>query len=292
MRSIKALIKLALLGVILSQSSCSISKIAVGVMDGILANGMDVMFEEDDLRLAEQAIAGNLKLLEALVRSDPSNTDLLLMTSQGYGGYALAFVEEVDPERASKFYLRGKDFALKILQRKNKGIYAKFNAPLAEFERALQTAKKSDVPHLFWLGYNWGAYANLNRTSVEAIGDLPKVMALMNRVLTLDEGFYFGGAHLFLGSYYGSLPRMMGGNPDTAKKHFDRAMQLTDNKFLLTKVYYAQYYARTTLDEELFKSTLTDVLAAPIDILPEQKLLTMLSKRRAQTLLDQMEDLF
>ncbi|OQY26718.1 MAG: hypothetical protein B6244_12855 [Candidatus Cloacimonetes bacterium 4572_55] len=277
---------------LLATNGCSINKIAVGVMDDILQNGVTAMSEESDVQLAKDAFPGNLKLLEALIKSDPENTDVLLMAAQGYGGYAIAFVEEEDPERASKLYLRGKKYALMALQQKNKSIYQSLEKPLADFENELMKAKKKDTPWLFWLAYNWISYINLNKTSVRAIGDLPKVLAIMERVIELDPGYYYGGAHLSLGAYYGSLPKMMGGDPEIAKNHFQKAMELTDHKFLLTKVYFAQFYARNVFDEELFDSLLNGVIEAPDDILPEQNLTNMIAKQRARRLLAQKEELF
>ena len=48
----------------------------------------------------------------------------------------------------------------------------------------------------------------MSKDDPQAIFDLGKVKAMMNRVLELDEGFFFGSAHLFFGSVYGSLPKM------------------------------------------------------------------------------------
>lgn len=276
----------------LAASGCSMNTIAVGVMDDILENGVEVMFEEDDVQLAEQAIAGNLKLLEALIRSDPGNVKVLTMAAQGYGGYALAFVEPVDPVRASKFYLRGKDYALQALRLKNHDVYKAMDGPVDDLNEALQDADSDDLPYLFWTAYNWGAYVNLNKNSVEAIGALPKVLALMNRIIELDPGYYYGGAHLFMGSYYSSLPRIMGGDPEKGKAHFEEAIALTDGKFLLTRVYYAQYYARAVFDQALYESILNEVLAEPDDLLPEQALVNTLAKERAAELLTQTEDYF
>ncbi|GAG59489.1 unnamed protein product, partial [marine sediment metagenome] len=52
----------------------------------------------------------------------------------------------------------------------------------------------------------------LNLDNPRAIFDLPKVEALMKRVLELDETYYFAGAHLFFGSLFAARPAMFGGN--------------------------------------------------------------------------------
>ncbi len=59
-------------------------RIAVSSMGGIMDNGFTVVSEEQDLTIAEQSIASNLKLLEAIIRSDPGNEHFLLLASMGY----------------------------------------------------------------------------------------------------------------------------------------------------------------------------------------------------------------
>ncbi len=85
---------------------------------------------------------------------------------------------------------------------------------------------------------------------------------------------------------------MLGGNPDKAREHFQRCIEISEGKFLLAKVYYAQYYAAPTLNEKLFEETLNEVLDAPQDVLPDYELLTSLAKKRAQTLLQNKEEFF
>jgi len=42
---------------------------------------------------------------------------------------------------------------------------------------------------------------------MEAMSELPRVEWMMKRALELDEGFYYGGPHLFMGIWYGSRPK-------------------------------------------------------------------------------------
>jgi hypothetical protein len=114
---------------------------------------------------------------------------------------------------------------------------------------------------------------------------------MMNRVLQLDENFFFGSAHLFWGSTYGSIPPMLGGNPEKAKEHFERAIEISDGEFLMAYVYYAQYYAVTTLNEELFEEMLQKVENAPMDIMPGYELMTSLAKRKGKDLMARKEDI-
>ncbi len=42
----------------------------------------------------------------------------------------------------------------------------------------------------------------------------------MDFVVKNDSSFYYGGAHVFLGTLYGSRPKMLGGNIDHCQRPF------------------------------------------------------------------------
>jgi hypothetical protein len=57
-------------------------------------------------------------------------------------------------------------------------------------------------------------------------------------------------------------------------------------------IYYATYYARQALDKDLFISTLQKVLQTPADILPDLTLLNTVAQKKAQELLNRVEEYF
>jgi hypothetical protein len=74
---------LLLLTVAFALQGC-IQTIAVRTMGGILDNGFQAFNEESDLQLAHEALASNLKLIEALIKCDPENEQFLMFAAQGY----------------------------------------------------------------------------------------------------------------------------------------------------------------------------------------------------------------
>ncbi len=268
-----------------------VQTIAIRSMSGIMDNGFRAYFRESDLDFAREGLAGNLKLLEALVDGDPENEHLLLLASQGYSSYALAFAEDDSVERARIFYARGRDYGLRILMQ-NASIREALGKDTRSFESALASLTRDDVPAVFWTAFAWGGYINITRTDLEAMADLSKVLAMMNFVLREDPGYYFGGAHLFLGAIEGSVPPALGGKPEAAKAHFEKALQLNGGKFLMTHVYYAKTYAVQMLDQELFEKLLKNVEDASIDILPEARLPNAVAKKKAALLRRLATDLF
>lgn len=266
-----------------------IQRIALNSMGGIMDNGFDVMNEERDLQIASQSIASDLKLLEAILKSDPDNEHLLLLTSEGYSSYALGFVEDDSAARALLFYGRGKDFGLRILHHRT-GFSADTDLPA--FTATLSKLSRDDVPAVFWTAVGWGSSVYLNAGDPAALADLPKIEAMMQFVVEKNPAYFYGGAHFFLGTLYGSTPKALGGKPDEARKHFEMALSINGGKFLMTYVYYARSYAVQTQDKELFDSLLTKIDSASIDILPEARLSNAIAKRKALLLRAREDSLF
>ncbi len=271
-------------------SGC-IQGIAINTVGGIVDDGFTALTEEQDLDIAEKALPANLKLLEVMLKSDPGNERLLLLVSQGYSSYALGFVEDREPERARMLYLRGRDYALRILQ-KNKSLAQALNGSPDDLRNELALHEKEDVPAVFWAAFGWGSYINLSLTSPDALADLPKTEVLMNFAAEKDSTFYYGGAHVFLGTLYGSRGRMLGGNPERSREHFEKALRINGGKFLMTYVYYARSYAVQTLNEALFDELLAKVSETSLEVLPEFRLANAIAKKKAQLLAERRADLF
>lgn len=268
-----------------------VQTLAIRSMGGIMDYGFEAFNEESDLQLAQEGMGSNLKLLEALIKGDPENTKLLLLASQGYSAYALAFVEDDSVERARVFYLRGRDFAQRVLHQ-NVKLREAWDKDLDTFRASLNTLSREDVPAVFWTAFGWGSYINMTRHDISALADLAKVTSMMRFVLEKDPTYYYGGAYLFLGSIEAVTPAMLGGKPEKAKEYLEKAVAASDGKFLMTYVFYAKTYAAQQLEQDLFESLLTKVDDAPLDILPEARLPNAVAKRKARLLRDKIAELF
>ncbi|MGR3318006.1 MAG: TRAP transporter TatT component family protein [Candidatus Anammoxibacter sp.] len=277
--------------IVFSSFGCSFKRMAVRTAGLTLKGGVESLYEEEDLIIAEQALMSNLKLVEGLIKGDPGNRNFLLMAAQGFTGYALGFVEDEDPQRAKIFYKRARDYSLEILN-KNRAFKDSINGNFDELAKALKRLKKKDVPALFWTANAWGNLINVSRDSPSALAHLGKVELIMKRSVELDESYYYGGGHMFFASFYGGRSEMFGGSPDKAEKHFDRFVQLSNGKFLLGYVLHAQYYAVQMQDAVLFRELLDKVLETPGNVLPEQRLVNEIAKDKAKRMLADIDDFF
>jgi hypothetical protein len=280
---------------------------AVNQTAAILVKAMPAYERETNLELAEQAIMGSLKQIEGLLEVSPDNPDLLLLASRSFATFAFGFIEErigiasrrydfQEKERlvsqAVDFYSRSRAYALRLTDRYREGFSEVIDQDLDRLSEEMRHFGKKHVPALFWAAFSWGNIVNLRQDVPARLAELPKIDMIMQRVLKLDEKYYFGGPHLFYGVYYGGRPEMLGGEPEKAKYHFDRAIEVSRGKFLLTKFLLAKYYAVRIQDKSFYEQTLEEIISAPIDLLPEQGLANQLAKRNAARWIGFTDDIF
>ncbi|MDP1923306.1 MAG: TRAP transporter TatT component family protein [Thiobacillus sp.] len=280
----------AIMSLVLLLPACSTGQLVARGAAPLIDNGVTAMNRETDLGLAQASMPANLKMLEALLIADPGNTAYQVQAAMGFYGYTLAFVEPGDPDRAASLYRRARAHALVALERAGMSQAAMTGDP-ATFERSLATLKLDAVPALFWTASSWGKWIELQLDDPARLAELPRVEAMMQRVLALDEAYYYGGAHLFFGAYYGGRAPMFGGDFERSAKHFDRAAALNHNQLLLVEVYRARYLLRQMGEREAFHVTLSRVLDAP-EADPELNLANAVAKQQAAVLLAQEKDLF
>ena len=120
----------------LSLSACSLKKMAVNSVAGMLSESGSTFSSDEDPELVRDAVPFALKLYESLLESVPENQDLLRATCSVFTQYAYAFVqldaEVVEQEdflkaedmraRTLKLYLRGRGYCLRALELRHAGV--------------------------------------------------------------------------------------------------------------------------------------------------------------------------
>jgi hypothetical protein len=245
---------------------------------------------QSDIVLVRQGIPSYIMLIDGMVHSYPENPDLLLAGAQAYAAYA-SVLDDDEQDRAAYLSDRAKQYALKALEMTPpfKGALGK---PLEVFQERLKQTDKKQVPTLFWVGNIWAGWIASSNEGAAAMADLPWVEALMEKVMELDPGFYYGGPHLFKAILLSARPEQFGGNLKKAQEHFQKALDYSQGKFFMTDVYYAEYYARQTLNRDLFVSTLKRVLETSARVEPDLTLANTLAQRKARKLMAQVDEFF
>jgi tetratricopeptide (TPR) repeat protein len=285
-QNVRFMFSITILVISLLLTGCSMKEQMVRSMDPIMDDMSSVINMSNDVELIRDGLPASLIQMDGFVKSAPNNK-LLLKAAESYFGYSFSFVEDVNKPRASALYLKAREYALRVL-RKNR----QFNEEANDINEVLSKCTKEDVPALYWTASSWLAWIGLNVGNPEAIMDLPKVEAMLQRVAELDETYYYGTVHSMLGSLYAGQPKNMGGNPEKANKHFQKAFKLSGSKFLVVHLMYAKFYAVQIQDKALFVKTLNEIVATPVNSFPERNLANEVAKRKAKDLLEKVDTLF
>jgi len=265
-------------------------KVTIGATATLLEGVARSSYKQSDLRMIREGMPAYLMLMDGMIELGPDNEQLLIAAAQGYSSFASIFVEDQDKEYAKLLFAKGRQYAFRSLERR--GFKEPLQRSLDDFQEGLKGLGQKDVPYIFWSATCWANWISLNLDSMEAVAELPRVELMMKRTLELDEGFYYGGPHLFMGIWFASRPKMAGGDLKKAQEHFLKALDFGKGKFLMAYIYYANYYAHQALDKDLFISTLQKVLKAPDDVAPDLVLLNTVAKKKAQELLNRIEEYF
>jgi hypothetical protein len=273
------------------QSACLFSKkVRVGTAALLVEDVATAAYKQSDLRTIGEGMPAYLMLMDGMIEAWPDNEQLLIAAAQAYSSFASTFVADKDKEYTKLLSEKAKAYALRSLAAR--GFKDPLKSSLDDFTKDLQARDKKDITYIFWAAACWANWIMLNLDSIEAVAELPRVELMMRRSLELDEGFYYGGPHLFMGIWYATRPAIAGGDLQKSKQHFLKALDLGKGKFLMAYVYYADNYARRTFDKDLFVSTLQKVLAAPADTVPELTLVNTMAQNKAKELLRHVDEYF
>jgi predicted anti-sigma-YlaC factor YlaD len=244
-----------------------------------------------------------LKLMESLLNESPNHRGLLQATASGFTQYGYAFVQQEADEteatdferaealraRAKRLYLRARNYGLRGLEVGKRG----FTNQLAANPRAaVVKLKKRDVAQTYWTAAAWGAAISLGKDDPALIAEIPQMEALIDRALALDEAYAEGAIHSFLISYETSRQGASGDATQRARKHFERAVELTKGRQAGPFVAFAEAVCVEKQDIKQFEELLNRALAINADEHPETRLVNLVMQRRAKWLLSQRDELF
>lgn len=247
------------------------------------------MLDHNDPELVERAMPTFMLLADGIIHDDPDDEDKLMGGARLYSSYASAFVK--NPDQLLLLTARARTYAEKAVCEYRKELCDLASLPFDRFQKRLALARKRHVPMLHSYALTWAIWIQARSSDWNAVAELAKVKAIMQRVVALDEAHDHGSSHLYLGIMESLVPPALGGRPEVAKRHFDRALELSKGRDLTVKLEYARRYARMTFDRKLHDRLLQDVLATPTEA-AGYTLSNTLAKREAKKLLQSADDYF
>ncbi len=250
----------------------------------------EAILNSDDLLTIQQGTPTFLILADGLIYQSPDNEDMLLAGAKLYGAYGSMFAE--DPIQKKLMAAKALDYALRGSCNYDDELCDLKTLPIRKFQVRLQDFDdEEDIEVLFILASNWLNWIQTNSADWNAVAELPRPRILLEHILSVEEDYDRGSAHLYMGAIDGLLPAAMGGKPELAKKHFERAIELSEGQNLMAKVFYAESYAKPMFDRELYNRLLTEVIRADKQA-PNLVLSNTIAQQQALQLLAEEADYF
>jgi hypothetical protein len=284
-RSAAPIAAACLVSVVVTGCSTVISPVTNRATSGLTSAVLD----HNDPETVRQGAPAYLLMVDALIAGDPDNTGLLIAGAQLYSSYTSGFV--ADTERASRLAERGRSYGWRGLCEQVPATCGSWTLPFDEFQAVVETIERKQVPALFAAGAAWATWVQVNRADWVAVADKARVEAMMLKVVELDESYRDGAAYTYLGVLNSIIPAALGGKPEQGREDFERAIELSRGRDLMTKVLLAREYARMVFDQELHDRLLREVLEADPNV-PNLVLLNSMAQAEAKILLAESEDYF
>jgi tetratricopeptide (TPR) repeat protein len=188
-----------------------------------------------------------------------------------------------DAERFRVLAAKALRYAEAGAARQNEKLGGLREVTFAELDARLAAARGEDVSALLALGSAWAAHIRAAGEDVEAIGDIPRVRSVLERVVALDPSSANGVAHLYLGAFASMVSEEQGGDLAPARAHFQRALDLAGGNDLSAKTALALLAAQRGDIAERDRILREVVAADPRGA--GRTLLNVLAQRRARAIL-------
>jgi hypothetical protein len=265
----------ALLALVAIAPGCSVRQMAASSIGDALAGGGDAYAADDDIELVGAATPFGLKSIESVLGTVPGHRGLLLAAARGFTQYGYVWVQ-MPAEEMEEYDVRA----------------ASRDAMRADPAAALLRATREDVPLLYWTALAWGAAISLGKDDPAIIAGLPAVDALVRRAAALDIDWDSGALRSFLIGYELNRPNAARDAVALARRHFERAVELSGGQQAGPYVSLAESVAVARRDRREYESLLKQALAVDPDRRPEWRLANLVMQRRARWLLARAETLF
>lgn len=247
------------------------------------------ILNQDDPELIASGLPAYLLLVDGLIQQSPDNEDLLSAGAQLFALYGSRFA--ADSGTAARLTAKARRYGERALCLVHAPACHWSGLSYDDFVAQLSQIERKNIDYLYSYAVSWLSYLDATSQDWTAVAELPWVEAAMERALELDETYEHGALHGYLGILNSLRPPALGGRPDVARAHFERAIELSEGRDLSIKVEYARRYARLMFEQDLHDRLLEEVLVAPVET-AGLTLFNVLAKQEAEELLETSQEYF
>ena len=292
---------------VVSLAACgTIKKAALNNVATTLSQTGDVFTRDDDPELVRDALPFALKLYESLLESVPKNQDLLVATCSAFtrvrrtrssrptrtsSARRTTTSRKRCNERALKLYLRAKGYCMRAMEVRFPGIATK--QLMLNPAPSLAKATKKDVPLLYWTAASWGAAISLGVDKPELVdrhADGPRARRTRARARRDVEQRRDPRDDDLARQPARGARRQPGARARSTSRARSRSRKVTSPGPVRRA--RARRLGAGAGSRGVRRSCSTQALAIDPEKDPSNRLVTLITQRRAQALLDQVDTMF
>ena len=262
---------------------------------------------EKDSKIIAEVLPVIVKMYEILALQNPKHQGLQIMAGQlnvMYGNLCVQTPAESLPvaelqkqvsefNRAKYHYLKGRQYILDVFESRWPGFEKAFLSSDEEaVKKAVLNLSKEDVNAAYWAGGASLIAWSLDPLDVDALSSIQGPVAILEKAASLDPDYNKGAIWDALCQFYTAAPVDFGGDYERGLECYEKALAASGGKSPGIYVTYAQSVCKPSGDRDGFIECLNKALAIDVDEEPESRLMNVLSRQKAQYLLEHVDDYF
>ena len=276
---------IAIVGLLMGGCASLVSSAASGLADNLSA----AMLNQDDPETVRAGAPSYLLLLDSFLEGSPDDPDLLAAAATLYASYGAVFADE--EIRAMRLTSRARSYA-------HRAICESYNASCDwrelnydDFVATLDGLGPTHVDLVYTYSFATLAYLRAHGSDWNSLAELPQMEALLNRYIEIAGDDVDAAAHMYMGVLLTLRPPALGGKPEEARVHFERAITMSGGRDLSAKVEFARGYAMLLYDRDLHDQLLTEVIKAD-PYVDRLTLSNVMAKEQAAQMLAEADNYF
>ena len=170
-----------------------------------------IVLDQDDPELITSGLPAYLLFVDGLIAQHPQNVNLLSAGAQLFAVYGSRFAA---PDHAVVLTAKARRYGERAICIAHTEACGWSTKDYDTFVAELGKVERKQIGALYSYAVGW--LSNLQATSEDwgAVADLPRVEAVLERALALDETYEHGAIHGYLGILGSLRPPALGGKPD------------------------------------------------------------------------------
>ncbi len=257
--------------------------------NGLADNLSSAILNQDDPETVKAGAPSYMLLLDSFLEGDPDNPNLLAAAATLYASYGAVFAD--DPDRAERLTARARSYAQGAMCESYTPACSWPDSNYDEFVATLEGVNAKQSEYLYTYGFATLAFLRAHSDDWNSLAELPQVEALFSRYLEIAGNDADAAVHTYMGILLTLRPPSLGGKPEEAREHFEKAIAMSGGRDLSAKVEYAKGYAKLLYERELHDRLLGEVVEAS----PYADGLTLsnvMAQEEAERLLAEADDYF